>query len=51
MYISYRDLDNRKKKIYAITNLGKQLLNQEQQRYEKLLKFTYRLRGKGSVEL
>lgn len=44
------DLDNRKKKIYAITDLGKQALRQEQQRYEKLLKFTYRLRGNESED-
>ena len=37
------DLDNRKKKIYAITEAGRQALIQEQKRYEKLLKFTYRI--------
>ena len=37
------DLDNRKKKIYAITDAGRQALTQEQRRYEKLLKFTYRI--------
>lgn len=37
------DLDNRKKKIYAITDAGRQALTQEQQRYEKLLSFTYRM--------
>ena len=37
------DLDNRKKKIYAITDAGRQVLTQEQRRYEKLLKFTYRI--------
>ena len=39
------DLDNRKKKIYAITEAGRQALIQEQKRYEKLLKFTYRING------
>ena len=37
------DLDNRKKKIYAITDARRQALIQEQRRYEKLLKFTYRI--------
>lgn len=37
------DMDNRKKKIYAITEIGQAMLKQEQQRYEKLLKFTYRI--------
>lgn len=37
------DLDNRKKKIYAITDLGRDILLQEQQRYEKLLSFTYKI--------
>jgi DNA-binding PadR family transcriptional regulator len=37
------DLDNRKKKIYAITDLGRNILLQEQQRYEKLLSFTYKM--------
>lgn len=37
------DLDNRKKKIYAITDLGRDILLQEQQRYEKLLSFTYKM--------
>jgi len=37
------DLDNRKKKIYAIADAGRQALTQEQRRYEKLLKFTYRI--------
>ena len=37
------DLDNRKKKIYAITDLGRNILFQEQQRYEKLLSFTYKM--------
>ena len=44
------DLDNRKKKIYAITEIGEQILSQEQQRYERLLKFTYRLRGNESED-
>jgi len=39
------DLDNRKKKIYAITEAGKAALLQEQRRYEQLLKFTYRIQG------
>ena len=37
------DLDNRKKKIYAITETGLSALLQEQRRYEQLLKFTYRV--------
>lgn len=45
------DLDNRKKKIYVITDVGKQVLQQEQQRYEKLLKFTYYVRGNESEDL
>ena len=41
------DLDNRKKKIYAITETGLSALLQEQRRYEQLLKFTYRVQGTG----
>ena len=41
------DLDNRKKKIYAITETGLSALLQEQRRYEQLLKFTYRVQGDG----
>ncbi|WP_336045969.1 PadR family transcriptional regulator [Solibacillus ferritrahens] len=41
------DLDNRKKKIYAITDAGKEALIYEQRRYEKLLLFTYKLNGEG----
>lgn len=39
------DLDNRKKKIYAITEAGRAALLQEQRRYEQLLKFTYRVQA------
>lgn len=45
------DLDNRKKKIYAITDIGIQVLQHEQQRYEKLLKFTYDVRENESENL
>lgn len=45
------DLDNRKKKIYAITDMGIQVLQQEKQRYEKLLKFTYYVRENESENL
>ena len=41
------DLDNRKKKIYSITESGLSALIQEQRRYEQLLKFTYRVQGTG----
>ena len=41
------DLNNRKKKIYAITDAGKEALIDEQRRYEKLLSFTYKLSGEG----
>ena len=44
-------LDNRKKKIYAITDLGKKVLDMEQRRYENLLKITYRLRGNEREDL
>lgn len=39
------DLDNRKKKIYSITEAGRAALLQEQRRYEQLLTFTYRMHG------
>ena len=37
------DLDNRKKKIYAITEVGRDALVKEQRRYEKLLAYTYKI--------
>ena len=37
------DVDNRKKKIYAMTEIGQSALLQEQRRYEQLLKMTYRV--------
>ena len=40
------DLLNRKKKMYAITELGMEALAQEQKRYEQLLDFTYKLKGR-----
>ena len=43
------DLDSRKKKIYAITETGQATLQQEQQRYEKLLEFTYRIQKGDSM--
>ncbi|MGN7476251.1 PadR family transcriptional regulator [Solibacillus silvestris] len=41
------DLDNRKKKIYAITQAGRNTLIEEQRRYEKLLSFTYKFKHEG----
>ncbi|RUS57680.1 hypothetical protein QI30_04645 [Kurthia sp. 3B1D] len=38
------DLNNRKKKMYAITTKGMAILQEEQTRYEKLLSFTYHLK-------
>lgn len=38
------DLNNRKKKMYAITTKGMAILQEEQTRYEKLLNFTYHLK-------
>lgn len=40
------DLLNRKKKMYAITEAGVEALAQEQKRYEQLLAFTYKLKGR-----
>ena len=39
------DLDNRKKKVYAITESGNTTLLTEQQRYEKLLQYTQNVKG------
>ena len=39
------DLDNRKKKMYAITQSGKDALIEEQRRYEKLLGYTQSVKG------
>lgn len=39
------DLDNRNKKIYSITEKGRNLLINEKNRYERLLNFTYTLRN------
>lgn len=39
------DLDNRKKKVYAITDSGKAALLAEQQRYETLLRYTQNVKG------
>jgi len=38
------DLDNRKKKMYAITQSGKDALIEEQRRYEKLLGYTHNVK-------
>lgn len=37
------DLDNRKKKVYAITKIGKDVLIEEQRRYEKLLRYVQKV--------
>lgn len=38
-------LDNRKKKVYAITESGKEALLNEQRRYERLMSYTYSVKG------
>lgn len=40
------DLDNRKKKVYAITLAGKDVLLDEQRRYEKMLRYVQAVNNK-----